>query len=373
MRLTHDFKSDFWIAAGLVLLTFLIRIPFLSHPPEPVFDEVHYSNFAIRTLNGEKNIDLHPPFLRILFAKILYLSGTANFLNTARFLTIIFGSLLAGIIFLISKKIYPANFLAILPPFLYIFDGSLITYSRLMLPEIYILFFGFTGFLCLFIAMDFDKNFYKYLLIFLSAIFFGISASIKWSGLGFLAAGLFLLFYKKKLKFILPLIAITLGVYFVIFSLIFPPNQFFKTNIAMFRAHSIIPTHPAQSRPYFWPFGEKTFTLWGNGKDAIKLIPNYAGWIGAFISVLLAIIYFLRSPRENHFLLFSFLVNYIPFFAISRPLFVYHYFGALVFGYLIVPKALKFINDTLFPQKDISKYYITLVVLFFLIFLPLIY
>ncbi|MBI2023943.1 phospholipid carrier-dependent glycosyltransferase [Candidatus Giovannonibacteria bacterium] len=389
MNLIPNFlKSDLWIACGFILLAFLVRIPYLSHPQEPVFDEVHYSNFAIRTSEGENNIDLHPPFLRILFAQITKIFANdlprevkagAPFGNfpfiPLRLMTVITGSLLAGIIFLIAKKIYPNNSLVVLSPLLYAFDGALISYSRLILPEIYILFFGLVGFLFSLVAIDAEKKSQKLLFLMLAGVFMGVSISIKWSGLGFLAAAIILLFYKNKLKLVFPLILISLLMYILIFSVFFPPSEIIKYSAAMYRAHSTIPSHPAQSMPYFWPFGEKSFTLWGNGVDAIKLIPNFAAWAGVFISLLLSVIFFVRGPGNNHFLLGAFLVNYLPFFAISRPLFIYHYFAALIFGFLMVPGTLKFLEEMITTKKENSfaNYYAALVIIFFLIFTPFIY
>jgi dolichyl-phosphate-mannose--protein O-mannosyl transferase len=41
------------------------------------------------------------------------------------------------------------------------------------------------------------------------------------------------------------------------------------------------------------------------------------------------------------FLLFAYLINYIPFFFIGRPMFLYHYLPALLFSFLAVPAAIR--------------------------------
>src|SRR3989338_9930560 len=44
-----------------------------------------------------------------------------------------------------------------------------------------------------------------------------------------------------------------------------------------------------------------------------------------------------RLSRLKTFLVLSYLGNYLPFFFISRKMFLYHYFPALLFSYLLVP------------------------------------
>ena len=186
-------KKVYLIFGGLFLLAFLIRIPYLSYPQEPVFDEAHYINFAERTLAGEKDIDIHPPLARLIFAGILWLApyDANNFpFFRLRLLAVFAGSLLAGIVYLIAQKLYRNQILALLPALMVIFDGALISYSRMILPDILILVFGFLGILLL---IQDSRNTFLF-----SGIMFGLAASIKWSGLAFLASGLIYLYLNKK-------------------------------------------------------------------------------------------------------------------------------------------------------------------------------
>src|SRR3989338_7287314 len=52
---------DAQIVLIILFLALLLRIPFLSHPGQTLFDEVIYTNFAIYTEHGVPFFDIHPP------------------------------------------------------------------------------------------------------------------------------------------------------------------------------------------------------------------------------------------------------------------------------------------------------------------------
>ncbi|KKU15674.1 MAG: Protein mannosyltransferase 1 [Candidatus Giovannonibacteria bacterium GW2011_GWB1_45_9b] len=378
-------KKDYLWAAGIVLAAFLIRIPNFTYPSAPVWDEFHYTNYAIRTLNGEGAIDVHPPFMRLFFAKAAMLSG---FRDTAlkisisedfksfpyvplRFMGVVTGSLLAGIIYLISKKVFKENSLALIPPLFAVFDGFLITYSRLILPEIYILFFGFLGILFLLSG--------GLLPIIIGGILIGISFSIKWSALGFLASGILYLVLFKKIKYVLPLILISCLTYFYIFSLIAPSSQFIKYQKAMYAGQLAFTEKEISyaSSPIKWPFADNQFILWGNGKDdIIKLSPNLFSWALIPCSLIISLYLIYRNKdKKLIFLLAGYLASYIPFFLISRPVFLYHYIIPLVFGFLFVPFSISLLIDIFEVEKKKKIFAVTHTAnaLLFLIFIPFIY
>lgn len=388
-------KNDYFVAFGLVLVAFLIRIPNLAYPPQPIFDEVHFTNFGIRTLNSETDIDIHPPFIRLVFADIIKASGFSD-LNrkiqlgehfdnfpyvNLRLLTVFIGSLLAGIIYLLAKKIYSDYLLALLPAIFVIFDGTLVSYSRAILYDTYLLFFGFLGVLLLFCSLESEKKYKRILFFLLSGISLGLAASIKWSGLGFLASAIFVLLIKTKIKYLLPMILLAFLTYSSIFLALYGTGdvgRFYEVQKNMFLGHlSVHETHPAQSPPWKWPLAIDTFILWGNGEDdTIRFSPNVFSWSAGFVSFFLATIIFLREKSGKlFFLLASYLVNYLPFFLITRPMFLYHYFPALVFSYLMFPWAFKNISKLLFGQINSKHIYIIALadILCFLIFIPFIY
>ena len=393
-------KKDYLWAAGLVLLAFLIRIPNISYPPEPAFDEVHYTNFAIRTLSGEVNIDVHPPFARYLFSEFLKATSFNDlsrkiFLKEnygdfpyipLRFATVLAGSLLAGIVFLISRRFYDNLVLALIPSWMVIFDGALVSYSRYILPDTYILFFGFLGILLLFHGLEFKNNITKLFLLSAAGLSMGFTASIKWSGLGFLASGLLYLIIYKKIKYGAILIIFCLFGYILPYTILLPEGAITSQPLLikeMIRGHSKVIEFPGSdgekitASPILWLFADRQFILWGNGKDDIvKLSPNLFGWTAVIVSIITSFFFAIRTrSRQTFFILTSYFLNYLPFFLVSRSLYMYLYFPALIFGYLLIPETFKIVSDILSPGniKKPAIIICCLTLLFFLIFIPFIY
>src|SRR3989344_1354533 len=86
------------------------------------------------------------------------------------------------------------------------------------------------------------------------------------------------------------------------------------------------------SSPIKWPFADNQFILWGNGKDdIIKLSPNLFSWALIPCSLIISLYLIYRNKdKKLIFLLAGYLASYIPFFLISRPVFLYHYIIPLV-------------------------------------------
>ncbi len=387
-------KRDYLIATGLIVLAFLVRTPYFSYPPQPVFDEAYFTNFGIQTIKGETDIDIHPPFMRLIFAGIIKTAGFnaldqkiisgENYGNfpyaPLRLVTVVAGSLLAGVIYLLSKKIYGSVLLAVLPGIFVIFDGILITYSRLILYDTYILFFGFLSVLLLWLSLDSSNRRWKILLFMLAGISMGLAASIKWSGLAFLASGFILLLIKGKIKYFIILAFLAITAYFGIFLTLYGAGRvknIYEIQKKMLHAQiSIREHHPAQSRPWQWPLSYDGPVLWNSGKDIIKLSPNVFSWTAAFVSIVISLYLLARDRSPKLLFLFgSFFANYLPFFLISRPIYIYHYFPALLFGYLLTPFLLIYLSEILFGNLQNRHIYalMALDLILYLAVIPFIY
>ena len=369
MEINKLTRNDFYITFGLVLLAFLVRVPNFSQISQPVFDEAHYANFAIRTLNGERYIDVHPPLGRIIFAflakifksegdfnEIKYGSDYGNFpFKALRMATIIAGSLLCGIIFLIARKIYSELSLAVLAALLVIFDGFLIIYSRFILPDTYLLVFGFLGILFFLSALGSKKKSALFF-IFIAGLFFGFAGLIKWSGFGFLGAAIFFsacrilnreidrsqvflgtlaerglaraeeIFsrklsvvpktsdesrfrgfqHRKEFFKILALLFFAIATYILIFTAFSFTGQgdhsyfsFIAQAKKMTEGHLKLQDHVLASRPYLWPFMQMAFPFWHSEGITISLSPNLVGWVSVVLSIILGFFIFITVNYET--------------------------------------------------------------------------
>src|SRR3989338_8472496 len=293
MKINKLTRNDFYIAFGLILLAFLVRVPNFLRISQPVFDEAHYANFAIRTLNGERYIDVHPPLGRIIFAflaktfksegdfnEIKYGSDYGNFpFKALRMATIIAGSLLCGIFFII--------------------------YSRFILPDTYLLVFGFLGILFFLSALrrEFKASLF---FIFLAGLFFGFSGLIKWSGFGFLGTALFFLAYKKEFFKLAPLLFFAIATYILIFTAFSFTGQgdysYFSViaqAVKMTEGHLKLQDHVLASRPYIWPFMQMAFPFWQSEGITISLSPNLVGWVSVVLSIILGFFIFITVNYET--------------------------------------------------------------------------
>jgi dolichyl-phosphate-mannose-protein mannosyltransferase len=103
-------------------------------------------------------------------------------------------------------------------------------------------------------------------------------------------------------------------------------------------------THPAASPWYTWPIMKHPFALWEDAappagtKTMIILLGNPVVWWGGMVAVLLgaAMIALRRWRYKGHiypvvFLSGAVAINYVPFAAIHRLVYLYHYLFALVF------------------------------------------
>ena len=58
--LRHTATDVQWVIILLILAS-LLRLPFLNHPNDTVFDEVVYANYVTFQLEGHPYFDIHPP------------------------------------------------------------------------------------------------------------------------------------------------------------------------------------------------------------------------------------------------------------------------------------------------------------------------
>ena len=415
-----------WIILVLSLATHFV---FFSHPPETVFDEVHFGKFVSGYFTGEYYFDIHPPLGKLLIAGVAKITDfkpgfsfetigqkfSDDSYKWLRFLPKLAGTLLPIVIFLIAFQIGISQKFAFLAGILIVFENSLLVQSRFILLDSFLLLFGFLGILFFLKAKAYRLS-PKFL--FLSGFFAALAASIKWTGLGFLA--LMGLFYfinllkspvveprrlgslrgtaEKKLKLALKglvfLIVIPFMIYFLIFAVHFtfldkpgpgsafhPPNfqednilkKFVELNTELYASNArLTATHPYSSEWYEWPLMIRSVFYWQGDNERIYLLGNpLIYWLST-----IAVIYFLintfkklKSLSSSHSLLvLSYLLNLLPFIFIGRVMFLYHYFISLIFAVLI----LCFQLDKLKNKKVFNAVLIGSIVLF-LFFSPLTY
>lgn len=315
-----------------------------------------------------------------------------------RELVALFGALLPLCVYGIGRKIGYSELASLIPALLVTFDNAFITYSRVMLPDMILLCVDAAALLFAFSAAN-QKGRTRMAYAALSIALLATAISIKWTALGVLLVVMVLFVRRKMWGALIAAILVPPLVYIASFLLFFqffplgghmlpifegdkdPYNVSWITNIEVPRAGDIqselayLPLlHQAILRantdaevnrqvfrpgtPTEWPLGKSKIIFWHetDGNSMIRLTGNVPLWcIGflLFIYECLDIVLRLMKKRKRVFdeyeflLVLGYLINYLPFLLISRPMYLYHYFVALLFLFLLAPKILPRLRDDL--------------------------
>ncbi|MDB9313033.1 phospholipid carrier-dependent glycosyltransferase [Spirulina sp. CS-785/01] len=227
--------------AGIFILSLVLRFWRLGQFNTLVFDEVYYPVFANRYLIGEPVYNAHPPLSQLIIAVGMWIGShlpfgqdTANALTGSlrttfsyRWFNALTGSFIPVVVGLLAYQLTSRRSYGAIAAFLMALDGLFLVESRYGLNNIYLVFFGLLGHLCLLLALrhprwspppprhfrDYRQGKFRLIRIIsdrvtayfrdppplqrrhkltLAGIFLGLAAAIKWNGLGFLL-GIYLL------------------------------------------------------------------------------------------------------------------------------------------------------------------------------------
>ena len=429
----------------LILVSIGVHFAFFGHPNETVFDEVHFGKFVSAYYTHEYYFDIHPPGGKLIiagFAKLFNFSPEYSFAQIGqsfpdykylalRFLPLLAGTFLPIIIYFLALELGLSIMGAFGVGMLIALENALLTQSRYILMDPFLLLFGFSSLLFYFKYKNSGPLIHNTKYLILMALFGGLSVSIKWTGIAFLGlAGLIELIdivrhlsFKRVTNLILYFAVIPLILYFSIFVIHFslltksgdgdafmtpafqssladsdyatdpkikPLNtfqKFIELNKEMYTANkTLTATHPYSSKWYTWPFMTRPIYYWNQDstntptQSKIYLIGNPIIWWASTVSIMYLVLSIMGEWISKKritlslntiplILIGGYFVNYLPFIGIGRVMFLYHYLSALIFAIL----ALAYLID---QSKNYRKIWIVLLViscLSFLYFAPLSY
>ena len=196
--------SPRWILGLILSLAAMLRFWNLGTPASLVFDEVYYVDGArdylaggVEVTNGAAEFVVHPPLGKWLIALGIAIFGdTSTGWRVAAALT---GTLSIALIYLVARRLFDSEYLALIAAGLMTIDGLHLVMSRTALLDIFLMFFLLASFL----ALLYEKHL-------ATAIFLGLALATKWSAVYFIIAiGIYLVFTnRKKLLIYLPTIPI---------------------------------------------------------------------------------------------------------------------------------------------------------------------
>ncbi|CAG8634673.1 1758_t:CDS:10 [Dentiscutata erythropus] len=172
-------------------------------------------------------------------------------------------------------------------------------------------------------------------------------------------------------------------------------KKFLELNKVMWTTNSgLTDSHPYESRPLSWILLSRGINFWSKDNRQIYLLGNPLVWWASTFSILFFItaklIFLLREKRgykdhmdgkKEHFESWSGLffmgwcLHYLPFFLMSRQLFLHHYLPSLYFAILLIGVAFDLFTHKLSFRNQLITAIIFLVasVYVFTIFSPLVY
>lgn len=395
-------QTDGKVLLVIILLAFFLRAPFLNYPNRTVFDEVIYANFAMHIVNGAPFFDIHPPLARMIFAEIartvpFRLTELPMETNQAfedfpyvplRLFVSFLGVLLVCLVYALGRILGYAPRVAAIPALFVVFDNAFVLYSRVILPDTILLSLGLSGFITAFLATK-NVGRKRFWLALVAGLLLGLAASVKWTALGFLGTAFILFFLLRMYWEIILSGVLAVLVYlsvFIAFIFYFPQGGATDPMLYPYNVPAVtqleFPKDPSVQKPLelmsflaryhrvmlladrdpeiakktlqspgplTWLAAKSSISFWENKEKNkhIILMGNSLLWLFTLFVLIFELTWLMvrfarnrRIPidRAEIVLLFGYALNYIPFFFIHRPMFLYHYFAALLFLLLLVPR-----------------------------------
>ncbi len=364
----------------------------ISYMNSSYFDEIYFARTAYEYTQGMETYEwTHPPLGKLIQAIPIYINNYLSPFNY-RLMGNISGILMIAVMYIFAKELFKKRKYAIFASLLMAFDTFHFAQTRMGTVDSHLILFIL---LASYFMVKYAKNNKTFYLL-LSGIFFGLSVSVKWTGL-YGGIALAIIFFthlvknkkiniKNLLKGTLFFVVIPLFIYSSLY-LIFPNNKLNHTtnfeNIInqqkdMYNYHSKLnATHYFSSKWYTWPISYKPVwyhqeILNNDTKETISGIGNIVIWWMGIIGFLYSLIKLIRKKDKQSFIIVvSMLSLWLPYAFIGRVMFLYHYFPVLPFMMLGIVNLFKSIEEK-YKLKYLIPLYMIFVIAFFIIYYPVI-
>ncbi len=385
-----------WAPVTLVALGWLLHAAWLWQPLSVVFDEVYFGRYAMAYLKGEDYFDLHPPLAKLVFgamAWLLQLDPSFGFEHNGqpfpdpayaalRLPAHAMGVLLPLVLWGVARELGLSVRAAFVVGVLAALDNAYLVLSRVALTDMFFITAGF-GALWAYLRHRRHGGFGGF---WGAALLAGCAVSVKWTAMSFVgvlqaleaqrlwrarpagAARVGATLWRPAALLLVPA-AVYVGSFALHFAFVKPATggdaglvvrgqlpfaqRLVETNLAMWRSSSGMTVHhPYASRWYDWPFMMRPVDMWAlypqEGRvKRMYLIGNPVVWWATGYAMLFLLVNFVPklpgllaratpppAGAAELFVVGGFLANLLPFTAIARVMFLYHYLPALGFALL---------------------------------------
>jgi dolichyl-phosphate-mannose--protein O-mannosyl transferase len=337
------------LVAISVVIGVIFRFYNLGFPDKQVFDEVYFPVFAKHYLNREMYFDIHPPLGKFIIALGIALFGDTTF--GWRIVPCVVGM---GTIFLVGYLTWCVlkDKVAALCVMLFVaLDGLFIIYSRTGLMDGILFFAIFACFLSAVKLKDFKSAL-------LCNVMLGLAMAIKWPAIGIFLPMLWYAWRAGKMReflYTLPVAAVVyVAVVYVGQVIIRQPHplaeiatwhsQVLKYNL------NLTDTHPWGSPWWSWPIPKRPvlflYDALPNGSTHIETtLGNPVVWWLSTVAVVASVVAVVwQSIKQRRFvaehilvpLLLGYFALWLPWAAIKRVVFLYHYMPAYGFALMML-------------------------------------
>ena len=320
----------------------MLRFWNLGIPDSLVFDEVYYVDGArdylaggVEVTDGAAEFVVHPPLGKWLIALGIALFGDTS--TGWRIASAVIGTLSIGLIYLVAKRLFNSDYLALVAAGLMTIDGLHLVMSRTALLDIFLMFFLLAAFL----ALLYEKHL-------ATAIFLALALATKWSAVYFIIAiGIYLAITNwRKLPYYLPTIPI---IYLISWSGWFASDQGWSRNHSsnpilsfihyhreILNFHTGLKTdHSYEASPWNWLIlGRPTSFFYESPKtcgaencsqEVLAMGTPVIWWFG-LVALAITIGYFLsRREKVAGLILMGLLSNYLPWLLFPERTTFYFY------------------------------------------------
>lgn len=391
------------------------------------FDEIYHARTGYEQLKQYPIYETTHPVL----GKEAITGGIAIFgMNPFgwRFAGVFFGILMLPILYNMLKQMFQNSLICFAATFLFAFDFMHFTQSRLATIDTYavisillIYYFMYRYYRTSFFDGKFKSSLKP---LFFCGIFVGLGFASKWNvAYGFIGIAIlffmnmwkrfqeyrhakkeveknhstdemdlyvyknfFPFFGKTILWCILFFIIIPLVIYYLSYIFIFDIRNIpeYTKNVIQYNwnmweyHHRLVATHPFESPWYEWPFIIRPIWYsWDVSFSQPNSVSTITGmgspmvwWTGLVTMIVTFVTALIKKDKTGYFIVIGYLSVYLPWIAISRIAFIYHYYPAMIFLVL----SMAYVMNLLFKKWKWIRYvipiYVALAFVLFLIFFP---
>ncbi|HZP45039.1 MAG TPA: phospholipid carrier-dependent glycosyltransferase [Candidatus Binataceae bacterium] len=365
-------RRDTVVLALLVLVSGVLRFWHIGHPPEIVFDEVHFVGQARHYLHNEPFLDPHPPIAKLLIAAGILLHGDTS--ASWRLANATLGTLMVAITYLLGRRLFRSRLAAFFAAALVALDGYFIVDSRIGCIDIVYLTFAAAAYLLLFRFLQTPSLLGRRRVLLPLAVALGLCLGSKLyvPAITFLLVASFA--FYAMLQRPLPEIAsrrqsgsadlnrmrpafgallMTSAIAAMVYILSFTPHYLlgwwggiadlfhYYKDVIWYEKSVASATHPYASPWWSWPLMLRPVAYWQNFPPQGAIVATIWGagnpltWWAVVPAMAITAVRALERPSLTRvFLVIGFIAYYVIWIPIGRVLFLYHYMPSVYIGYL---------------------------------------